>query len=159
VPVECSRTSSASSAQTAGLLFTPVTPCRILDTRITASGILTNGVPRTITVNAGGSSFNYSGQGGNSAGCGLPTDAESVFFNFTVVTPTAFGFFQAWPVGTTIPNASISNFANVSGFNIANGIAVPVCNPSLASYAAGDLNLQVTQANAQLVIDVVGYFK
>jgi hypothetical protein len=147
--------SSPSSAQTTGLLFTPITPCRIVDTR-TGGGVLTSGVPRAVTVSAGGPTFNYSGQGGNSAGCGLPTDAKSVFFNFTVVAPTASGFFQAWPVGTAIPNASISNFASVSGLNIANGIAVPVCT---SSCTGGDLNIQVTQADAQLVIDVVGYFK
>jgi hypothetical protein len=149
--------SSASSAQT-GLLFTPIAPCRIVDTR-SGGGILTNGVPRAITVNAGGPTANYSAQGGTSSGCGLPTDAKSVFFNFVVVSPTASGFFQAWPVGTATPTASISNFANVSGLNIANGIAVPVCNPSTASCTAGDLNVLVNQANAQLVVDVVGYFK
>ncbi len=147
-------TSSTASAQT-GLLFTPIAPCRIVDTR-SAGGILANGVPRAITVNAGGPTANYGGQGGTTSGCGIPTDAKSVFFNFVVVTPTSSGFFQAWPVGTTIPTASISNFANVSGLNIANGIAVPVCSTSCTS---GDLNVQVNQADAQLVVDVVGYFK
>jgi hypothetical protein len=144
-----------ASAQTTGLLFTPLAPCRIVDTR-SSYGALQNGVPLAIKVNTGGATTNYSGQGGSSTGCGIPADAKSVFFNFVVVSPTSSGFFQAWPVGSAIPTASISNFTNYPGLNIANGIAVPVC---LTSCSAGDLNIQVSQANAQLVIDVVGYFK
>ncbi|MBC7882058.1 MAG: hypothetical protein H7Y37_12090 [Anaerolineae bacterium] len=147
-------TSPAASAQT-GLLFTPIAPCRIVDTR-NAGGTLTSGVPRTITVNSGGPTANYSSQGGTSSGCGIPTDAKSVFFNFVVVAPSTIGDLQAWPVGTTIPAASISNFANLPGFNIANGIAVPVCTTSCAT---GDLNVQLNNASAWLVVDVVGYFK
>jgi hypothetical protein len=72
---------------------------------------------------------------------------------------TPLCFFQKWPVGITIPNASISNFANVSGLNIANGIVLPVRYLATTSCVFGDPNVLVNQANAQLVIDVVGYFK
>jgi hypothetical protein len=144
-----------SMAQTTGLLYTPITPCRIVDTRL-AGATLVNGVPRAFKVNAGGPTTNYSGQGGSSTGCGIPTDAKSVFFNFVAVSPTFSGNLQAWPVGTTIPTASTVNFTSFPGLDIANGIAVPVCT---ASCSSGDLNVQVNNANAQLVVDVVGYFK
>jgi hypothetical protein len=144
-----------AKAQT-GLTFFPVNPCRIVDTRV-AGGILQAGISRTFVVNRGGSTFNYGSQGGTTSGCGLPTTAKAAFFNFTVVTPTAPGFLRAWPFGSSLPNASISNFANLTGLNIANGIAVPVCNPA-STTCSTDLNVQVDQGNAQLVVDVVGYF-
>jgi hypothetical protein len=148
-------TVGTSSAQTTGFLYTPLAPCRIVDTRL-AGGTLVSGVARAFRVNSGGPAANYSGQGGSSTGCGIPTDAKSVFFNFVVVSPTFPGNFQAWPVGTALPTASVVNFTSISGLDIANGIAIPVCT---ASCASGDLNTVVNNANAQLVVDVVGYFR
>jgi hypothetical protein len=74
------------------------------------------------------------------------------------VAPTGSGFFQAWAFGSPIPTASVLNYANLSGLNIANGIVLPVCDPSTATRTK-DLNVQANQSSIQLVVDVVGYFK
>ncbi|MBC7880943.1 MAG: hypothetical protein H7Y37_06365 [Anaerolineae bacterium] len=138
--------------------FYPISACRIVDTRNTASSNLPIGSPVTYTVNQGGATFDYSSQGGSASGCGIPTDAKAVFFNFVAVNAAGSGHLQAWPFGTFIPTASVLNYANAPGLNIANGIVLPVCDPSAAT-CTKDLNLQANQSTIKLVVDVVGYFK
>jgi uncharacterized repeat protein (TIGR03803 family) len=141
-----------------GLNYYPISPCRIVDTRNTASPNLPIGSPVTYKVNSGGPTFNYSSQGGSASGCDIPSTAKAIFFNFVAVSPSGSGHFQAWPYGSSIPTASVLNYANAPGLNIANGIALPVCDPSVAT-CTQDLNVQANQHTIQLVVDVVGYFK
>ncbi len=141
-----------------GYRFYPVTPCRIIDTRNTTVPLLSANVAEGFVVHSGGLTYNYSSQGGNPSGCGLPTDAKAVFFNFVAVNPTSSGYFQAWAFGSPTPTASILNYATIPNFNIANGIILPICNTSVAT-CTKDLNVQANQGNIQLVVDVVGYFK
>ncbi|MBC7880371.1 MAG: hypothetical protein H7Y37_03490 [Anaerolineae bacterium] len=143
---------------TTGLRFFPVSPCRIIDTRSTTAPFLSSNLPASFIVNSGGSTFNYSTQGGNPTGCGIPTDAKAVFFNFVAVGPSSPGDFQAWPFGSPIPTASVLNYTNLSGLNIANGIVLPVCDLSIAT-CTKDLTVQSNQSTIQLVVDVVGYFR
>ncbi|MBC7880733.1 MAG: hypothetical protein H7Y37_05310 [Anaerolineae bacterium] len=145
-------------ATNSGLSYYPLSPCRIVDTRNTATPNLPVGNPTAFLVNSGDTAFNYSAQGGNASGCGIPKDAKAVFFNFVAVGPTSPGDLQAWPFGTAIPTASVLNYATASGLNIANGIILPVCDLS-AVICSKDLNVQANQSSAQLVLDVVGYFK
>ncbi len=140
-----------------GLSYASVNPCRIADTR-NVGGALSAGAVRSFLVNSGGTAYNYSSQGGSSTGCGIPTDAKAIFFNIVAVSPTGPGFLRAWPYGTTLPTASILNFASYPGLNVANGVAIPVCDPAV-NICSLDLNVQVDQANAQVVIDVLGYYK
>jgi hypothetical protein len=147
-----------SATSTTGNQFYPVLPCRIADTRKIATQNLPIGSPTAFVVNTGGLAYNYSSQGGSASGCGIPNDAKAVFFNFVAVNPTSSGFLQAWPFGTAIPTASVLNYAAIPNFNIANGIILPVCNPSTA-VCSKDLNVQANQSSVQLVIDAVGYFK
>jgi hypothetical protein len=52
------------------LVYTPVTPCRIVDTRLAAGGTLTGGETRNwLASNPSGS---FSVQGGDSTNCGIP---------------------------------------------------------------------------------------
>jgi hypothetical protein len=141
-----------------GLSYYPLSPCRIVDTRNTASPNLPISSPVASTLNQGVSTFNYSSQGGNASGCGIPTDANAAFFNFVAVNPNGSGFLQAWPFANSIPTASVLNYANTSGLNVVNGIVLPICNSS-TSTCAKDLNVQANQSSVQLVMDVVGYFK
>ncbi len=152
-----SFTVSAGTVAT-GYRFYPVAPCRIVDTRNTSIPTLSANVPTSLVVNGGGPSFNYSAQGGSASGCGIPSDAKAVFLNFVAVSPGGSGYFQAWPFGTSIPTASVLNYANAPGLNIANGIVLPVCDPT-TSTCIKDLNVQANQASIKLVLDVVGYFK
>jgi hypothetical protein len=137
---------------TTDLVYTPVAPCRVLDTR-SAGGPLAAGTQRNIRV-AGA----LAGQGGE-ANCGVPFGpATAVVLNFVAVTPQGPGDLRAWAFGGAAPNASVLNYAAVAGLNIANGVVVPICNPGAASCGA-DLVLQADASATQVVADVLGYFR
>src|SRR5262245_8037235 len=127
----------------ADLVYTPVTPCRVFDTRFSAAGILVAGVPRDFLV--AGSIAGFPGQGGNAGGCGIPLGpATSVIINFAAVTPTGDGNLRAWAVANPQPPAPLAAVMNYSTTlaALANGVAVPICDSALTSCAAGDLRLQ-----------------
>ena len=129
------------------LVYTPVTPCRIADTRY-GGGPITAGTSRSFDVDGS----NFSGQGGNAAGCGIPYGvARAITMNITVTQPAAAGYFTAWAVGQTQPLASILNF--VAGSTIANTTIVPVL-PG----AGNDFYLYSGGGTAHAVIDVLGYY-
>jgi hypothetical protein len=131
------------------LVFTPVAPCRAIDTRA-AGGRLTAGVARDFDV-AG----TLSGQGG-AADCLIPFGpATAVVINIVAVDPLGAGNLAAWTFGGAVPTASVINYR--AGVNIANGLVLPVCNPAGGS-CAHDLTIQANVSDAHLVADVMGYF-
>jgi uncharacterized repeat protein (TIGR03803 family) len=146
------------SSNVAGLSYYPLSPCRVVDTRNSASPNLPVNTPVSYQVNSVGSSGSYGAQGGNASGCGIPTDAKAIFFNFVAVNVAGSGYLQAWPFGASTPTASVLNYANMPGLDIANGIVLPVCDPATVT-CTKDLNVQANQSSTQLVVDVVGYFK
>jgi hypothetical protein len=140
----------------ADLVFTPVTPCRIINTTA-AGGQIPANQQRTFFVN-GSTAGTFETQGGTAGGCGIPDDATSVEMNFIAVGPTAAGDFRAFPFGLTAPLASVINYASLPGLNIANGIAQPVCNAATTT-CTFDLTVQADAAASHLIVDVVGYFR
>jgi hypothetical protein len=142
----------------ADLVFTPVRPCRIINTTV-AGGILNPGTPRSFLVN-GSAAGTFEAQGGTPGGCGIPDAATSVAMNFVAVGPAGPGNLRAYPYSTspTLPNASVINYSNLSGLNIANGLAQPVCNPATTT-CTFDLIVRADVAASHLVVDVVGYYQ
>jgi hypothetical protein len=139
----------------ADLVYTPVAPCRLVDTRL-AGGALAAGSQRNFVV-AG--SIGFTGQGGNPAGCGVPLGpATAAVLNFVAVAPTGPGNLRAWAYGGTTPNASIINYAAV-GMNIANAVVVPICDATAAACGPADVTVQADVSASHLVADVVGYFR
>jgi len=139
----------------ADLVYTPVAPCRIIDTRL-AGGVLAAGSQRNFVV---GGSVGFAAQGGNPAGCSVPLGpATAAVVNFVAVNPSGPGNLRAWAYGGTVPNASIINYAAV-GMNIANAVVVPICDFSGASCTPADLTVQADVSATHLVADVVGYFR
>jgi hypothetical protein len=136
------------------LVYTPVPPCRIVDTRL-AGGSLAAGTQRDMRVTGVGLQF----QGGAVAGCGVPVGpATAAVLNFVAVNPTGPGNLRAWAYSTPpvpAPTASILNYT--AGQNIANGIVVPLCDVT-ATTCPFDLRVQADTNNTHLVVDVVGYF-
>ena len=63
----------------ADLVYTPVAPCRIIDTREPGAGgaIPGNGTRDFMVTGATG----FESQGGHTGGCGIPEDATSVMIN------------------------------------------------------------------------------
>jgi hypothetical protein len=140
------------------LIYTAVPPCRIADTRA-AGGSLAAGSPRDLRVTG----IALQGQGGNPEGCDIPVgDARAALLNFVAVNPTGAGNLRAWPYSTpptAPPLASILNYASVpgSGLNIANAIAVPLCDVD-STECPFDLRVQADGSGTHLVVDVVGFF-
>ena len=138
------------------LVYTPVVPCRIIDTR-PVGGALPVGTPRDYKVTGP----DLSSQGGNPAGCNVPFGtASAAMINFVAVNPVGPGNLRAWAYRTPPgppPNATVLNYT--SGFNIANGIAVPICDPQEAGQLCpSDLRVRADANGTHLVADVVGYF-
>ena len=93
------------------LVFTPVTPCRIFDTRTSQGG--TGPIPAAgIKGFAVWGQTSFSAQGGAAGNCGLvaTNNTAAVAVNLTVVLPAAGGFITAYPSGVTVPNAATVNF-------------------------------------------------
>jgi hypothetical protein len=136
----------------ADLVYTPVTPCRIIDTR-RAGGLIAPGAPRSFLVTG----TDYSDQGGSAAGCGVPFGpTTAAVVNFVAVNPGGAGNLRVTPFGTAMPLASIINFS--AGMNLANGLVVATCNP-FSFTCSSDITIQADVSATQLVADVQGYFQ
>ncbi len=125
-----------------GLVFYPLNPSRIMDTRTTVdtglSGVFHASVARTLAV------------GGH---WGVPTDAGAVVGNLTVVGQTAAGFVAMTPDPTNLPATSTMNFP--LGDIRANGLFGPVNGSGHASFVYKAAAGQATN----LVLDLTGYFR
>jgi hypothetical protein len=138
----------------ADLVYTPVIPCRIIDTRV-AGGAIPANTTRDFHV-----SGVLSGQGGNPGGCGIPFGpATAAVINFVAVSPAGPGDLRITPLGTPMPVASIINYSNRDpALNIANGPVVTMCNPAITT-CSNDITIQADASSVQLVADVQGYFR
>lgn len=131
------------------LVYTPVAPCRILDTRNVAAGAIAANSTRNF-VAFGVSSF--TSQGGSATNCGVnPLAATAVAINLTAVTPSGAGYATAYPFGSAQPLAASINYA--AGAIVNNALIVQTPNP-ISSF---DFTLY-TFAQSHYVADIVGYF-
>jgi hypothetical protein len=129
------------------LSYTPVTPCRMVDTRV-AGGALSAGVTRTFVGFAG----TFASQGGVASGCGVPNGIAALSLNIAAVQPAAAGFISLWQSNVSRPAVgSAVNYA-ATDFATASGTIVPV-NPNSNQFSAW------SPAGVDIVIDVVGYFR
>ena len=128
------------------LSYTPVKPCRIVDTRKAGGAISADGI-RSYNVRGAVAS-----QGGNSAGCPAPKgEPLAVHVNVTSV-PLSNGWIAAYPYGSTAPTASLVNYRS-DAQNVANSGTVKTC-----SYCTKDLNVKSGGGATQVIIDVLGYY-
>jgi DNA-binding beta-propeller fold protein YncE len=118
------------------LQFVPVTPCRLVDTRIGQGGS---------TIQGGTSeSFALPQLGG----CNIPTTAAAYSLNVTAVPPGRLGFLTIWPSGEQLPNISLMN--SLDGRIKANAAIVP-------AGVSGAVSVYVTNTS-DVLIDIDGYF-
>jgi hypothetical protein len=119
------------------LRFVPVTPCRVVDTRL-ATG-----------------SFGGPGLYGNSrdfalpnGACGIPTTAKAYALNVTVVPGGPLGYLTIWPTGQ--PQPTVSTLNSLDGRIKANAAIVPAgTGGAITVYAS---------AATDVVLDINGYF-
>ncbi len=116
-----------------GIQLTPVTPCRLVDTR--------NGQP----IQGGTSEDFIVPQLGN---CGIPTSAAAYSLNVTVVPRGPLGYLTIWPTGEAQPYVSTMN--SLDGRIKANAAIVP-------AGSQGAVSVFVTNT-ADVILDIDGYF-
>lgn len=131
----------------ADLVFTPLAPCRIVDTR-GAGGALSPNVTRVFD----GFSANFATQGGHTAGCGIPNGVAALVMTVTATNAATNSFLRVWAQGGTEPGASTMNFQS-SIVAIATGTIVPVNSGNLNRFAVK------SGAGVDFIADVVGYFR
>jgi hypothetical protein len=114
-----------------GLSLYTLTPCRILDTRLTTREFHGE---RTVPVTTGNN-------------CSLPGTAQAYVFNATVLPITTLGYLTLWPDGLPLPTPSTLNAED--GAVASNMAIVGTTNGSIDAFA--DLP-------TQLILDVTAYF-
>lgn len=127
------------AANTSALVFYPLAPCRVADTRSSGFGSL--GPP---SLSAGQTrAFAIL-----SSACNVPASAQAYSLNFTVVPAGPLGYITTFPAGQAMPVASTLNAQ--TGAITANAAIVP-------AGAGGAVSVYTTHAT-DLVIDIGGYF-
>lgn len=145
VPASLAKTSGVSSGT--DLVFTPVTACRIVDTRLVGGPIAADGTRDFAAFTA----TDFTSQGGAAGDCGIPENASAVIVKVTSVLPAGNGYLTAYPSGESRPLASSLNYT--AHQVTSNEAVIRLCRPGCAaqftlySYAQGDV-----------VVDVAGYY-
>lgn len=170
------------------LVYTPVTPCRIADTRVptaVSQVVAANGISaflvrgdafRTGFKNRGIGvpiEFSFVDQGGNPDGCGVLLEARAVELTITVLPQQAKGgFLIAWkheidhflpfgniPVPRKPPNTATVTWNADDAVSTVSAL-VEVCHPDEAPF--GDCNedilVKALGAPVHLIVDVSGYY-
>lgn len=137
-------------SQSSDLVFTPITPCRILDSRGMGGPIYAN---NSQAYKAWASSF--TAQGGSATDCNTlqSTDMSAVVINFTVVNPATGGYITAYPFsnGPNKPTAATVNFT--AGSVVGNNATLKIGR----STQPFDFTVYTT-STLDLVADIVGYY-
>lgn len=123
------------------LQFHVVAPCRLVDTRL-AGGALNHSTRNFTAVGS------LSGQGGSSAGCGVPSSAVAIQANITAVAQGQTGYLTAFAAGSPLPNASTVNYGTSGA--IANAVTVPL--------NGADQFAIFSYKKAYAITDVLGYY-
>lgn len=131
------------------LVYTPLQPCRIMDTRLVAFGQLPGNSTRDF---AAVNRPSFSDQGGSPTDCGTGgINAAAVVINVGVVLPIQLGYTTVYPFGTTRPVAASLNY---NGGGYTNNTLVAKLPTPLTTQ---DITLYTT-TQADYVVDIVGYY-
>lgn len=135
----------ATAAVVTGLVYTPITPCRIVDTRVTG-GPFAAQEARTYATNGaasqgGGACTVYSGTIPTALSLNVTVDATSLG------SPTQVGFLNLLP----------QNGTNTSWMNFSGGQTIANAGVASINQADGSFSIK-TQNPANVVVDVFGYF-
>jgi hypothetical protein len=136
------------------LVYTPITPCRILDTRNAGSksGILVAGTIRGFW----GKNTTFASQGGSATSCNTlnTTNEAAILVNFTVVTPDTGGYITAFPADVLDANKPLAATVNFTAGSVVGNNATLKLNQT----GVGDDFKIYTTSNVHVVADIVGYY-
>jgi hypothetical protein len=138
------------------LLYTPIAPCRVFDTRTPGAPFISNGLTSGVVRSFDMDGANLSAQGGATAGCNIPTAARAVVLAFSPITPPTTGWFVgAANDGSPMPASTLFNYSSALTLT-----TFTVVMPMLGQ-AGGDIRLEARGVSAYSVHgvgDVTGYF-
>ena len=129
----------AMDANGLGLLFSAITPTRLLDTRPAFSGCFTPGTPLAATTETPQMARGV---------CTIANTAQAIVGNATVVQPTVDGWLTFWPSTITRPTIATSNFVAGQVFN-------RFFNVVLGTDGAFKM---YSTSSTHFVVDVSGYY-
>lgn len=133
------------------LVYTPLAPCRIVDTRV-AGGPIAAGQSRAFNASAAAGG-GYAVQGGSAGDCGSLTSnlAGAVVLNVTTVGPSIAGYATVYPYGDPRPATASVNYG--AGGIVNNTVVTRIPSPPQNK----DFNVY-SLATSDYVIDIVGYY-
>ena len=126
-----------STAATDLSLYT-VAPCRVMDTRETR-----------------GMFFGQMSEDMSAGSCGIPSSAQAVVLNATVVPAQPLGYLSLWPQGQMQPLVSTLNASD--GMVTSNMAVVPTSTSMPNHMQSGMIDAYATDPT-QLILDTSGYF-
>lgn len=131
------------------LVYVPVTPCRILDTRLVGGPIPANSFRDFDLTDV----VRFAPQGGDTSNCNVGDKGSfaAAAINFTVVGPSIDGYITAFPYLSSMPTAATINY---KAGDIRNGLAITRLDQSAATHEFSVYSF----AQTHLVADIVGYF-
>ncbi len=125
--------------------FTPITPCRIIDTRSGSANVGQRSAPI-----AAGQDYAITVRGSNGKCTNIPANATGVSMNVTAVNGSAASYLTVWPTDSPRPVASSLNW-------LANQPPTPnAVNTALSDN--GQLNFWTESGSVDLIADITGYY-
>jgi hypothetical protein len=138
------------------LVYTPIAPCRVFDTRTPNTPFISNGLSSGVGQTFDMDGTNLSAQGGSGTGCNIPTGARAVVLAFSPLAPPTTGWFVgAANDGSPLPGSTLFNYSSALTLT-----TFTVVMPMLGQ-AGGDIRLEARGVAAYAmhgVGDVTGYF-
>ena len=127
------------------LTYTPVNPCRIVDTRL-AVGALSPNIPRHLL----SSGANFTAQGGSNTNCAIPADPSALALNVTILGATGGpSFIRVYPYATSTDAVAVNY---VAGQRISNEVIAKMTRGQPFDFSV------ISGFGTHIVIDVAGYF-
>jgi hypothetical protein len=133
------------------LVYTPIAPCRLVDTRSTAAGAIGGGTVRNfLGINAS----DFTAQGGSATNCGtFGLSATGLMLHVTAMTPALAG--NAVVYSFASPQPATTSLQYSAGAIVSSAVLAQIPNPRpLSSF---DFSI-FTSATSHFTVDIVGYF-
>lgn len=129
------------------LVYTPIAPCRIVDSRLAGGQIPAKQSHSFL----GTTSTSFAGQGGSATNCSIPANASVLTAKITATNVLTPGYFTVYPSNEALPLASSLNYQ--PGVNTSNETHIKLCRPGCATQFS-----VYSDYAADVVIDVNGYY-
>ena len=124
--------------------YTPIAPCRIVDTRVHGGAISANATRSFHALGSG----SFAGQGG--ASCDIPSSAIAVTGSIIAVNATGSGYLKAYAYGAAEPKPSFLNY--VPSPTLSASGTIPVAGSTY------DFTVKAFAHPTQVVIQLTGYY-